>query len=79
MELIFKETCEVKREYAVDIDAQDFIEWLDGEDPSEDLLQEYIFSEILPYEEPTDESEGTLASEIIHADDFLDSLEDENE
>lgn len=33
MELIFKETCEVKREYTIDIDAQDFIEWLDGEDP----------------------------------------------
>lgn len=30
MELIFKETCEVKREYTIDIDAQDFIEWLDG-------------------------------------------------
>lgn len=75
MELIFKETCEVKREYTIDIDAQDFIEWLDGEDPSEVLLEEYIVSEVLPYEEPTDE--GTLASEIIHADDFLDSLEDE--
>lgn len=77
MELIFKETCEVKREYT--IDAQDFIEWLDGEDPSESLLEEYIVSEVLPYEGPTDEIEGTLASEIIHADDFLDLLEDENE
>ena len=79
MELIFKETCKIEREYAIDIDAQDFIEWLDGEDPSEDLLQEYLFSEILPYEEPTNESEDTIASEIIHADDFLDSLEDEDE
>lgn len=79
MELIFKETCEVEREYTIDIDAQDFIEWLDGEDPSESLLEEYIVSEVLPYEEPTDEIEGTLASEIIYADDFLDSLEDENE
>lgn len=72
MELIFKETCEVQREYT--IDAQDFIEWLDGEDPSESLLEEYIVSEVLPYEGPTDEIEGTLTSEIIHADD---SLEDE--
>lgn len=79
MELIFKETCEVQREYTIDIDAQDFIEWLDGEDPSESLLEEYIVSEVLPYEGPTDEIEGTLASEIIHADDFLDLLEDENE
>lgn len=74
MELIFKETCEVQREYTIDIDAQDFIEWLD---PSESLLEEYIVSEVLPYEGPTDEIEGTLTSEIIHADDFLDSLEDE--
>lgn len=79
MELIFKETCEVQREYTIDIDAQDFIEWLDGEDPSESLLEEYIVSEVLPYEGPTDEIEGTLTSEIIHANDFLDSLEDENE
>lgn len=79
MELIFKETCEVQREYTIDIDAQDFIEWLDGEDPSESLLEEYIVSEVLPCEGPTDEIEGTLTSEIIHADDFLDSLEDENE
>lgn len=50
MELIFKETCEVQREYTIDIDAQDFIEWLDGEDPSESLLEEYIVSEVLPYE-----------------------------
>lgn len=51
MELIFKETCEVQREYTIDIDAQDFIEWLDGEDPSESLLEEYIVSEVLPYED----------------------------
>lgn len=40
-------------------------------------IEEYIVSEVLPYEGPTDEIEGTLASEIIHADDFLDLLEDE--
>lgn len=79
MELIFKETCEVKREYTIDVDAQDFIEWLDGENPSKELLEEYIVSEVLLFEEPIVEIEGTLASEIIHTDDFLDSLEDENE
>ena len=42
MELITKETSEANRGYAIDIDSQDFIEWLDGEDPSEDLLLEYI-------------------------------------
>jgi hypothetical protein len=46
----------LKREYTIDIDAQDFIEWLDGEDPSESLLEEYIVSEVLPYEGPTDEN-----------------------
>ena len=65
MELIFKETCEVQREYTIDIDAQDFIEWLDGEDPSESLLEEYIVSEVLPYEGPVDdlfESKGEFVN-----------------
>ena len=79
MELIFKETCEVKREYTIDIDAQDFIEWLDGEDPSESLLEEYIVSEVLPYEGPTDEIEGTLASEIIHLNELYSAYYDEIE
>lgn len=31
MELIFKETCEVQREYTIDIDADDFLDSLEDE------------------------------------------------
>ena len=37
----------VKRVYSCEFDYNEFIEWLDGEEPTEEMLESYIYDELL--------------------------------
>lgn len=49
----------VKRVYSCEFDYNEFIEWLDGEEPTEELLESYIYDELL--------------DESFYNEDFIDS------
>ena len=45
IEVVEKET--VKRIYSCEFEYNQFIDWLDGEEPSEEMLEAYIYDELL--------------------------------
>lgn len=45
IEVVEKET--VKRIYSCEFDYNQFIDWLDGEEPTEEMLKAYIYDELL--------------------------------
>lgn len=70
MEVVYKEQCEVTREYSISVYAEEFLEWLDGDKPTEENLQTYIQNEFLPWQDPDTEDEHTILTEL-EGSDFL--------
>lgn len=75
MEVVYKEQCEVTREYRISIDAEEFLAWLDGEEPTEENLQTYIQSEELPWADPDTEDEHVILTEV-EGSDFIELCEE---
>lgn len=74
MEVYFTERSEVTRTYTLDIEPEDFIDWLDGQEPSEELLYCYISSNKLDKEE-YDEIEYIIESGVDNPEEFLSCCE----
>lgn len=68
MEVCFNEEYNVTRNYIYDIEPEEFIEWLDGREPNEDNLIEYIRT-IPPFNVTDDEY--MIESGFENAEDFL--------
>lgn len=74
MEVYFTERSEVTRTYTLDIEPEEFIDWLDGQEPSDELLYCYISSNKLD-KEPSDEIEYIIESGVDNPEEFLSCCE----
>lgn len=74
MEVYFSEEYNVTRNYIYDIEPEEFLEWLDGKEPTEENLAKYIQTAVSPYNVTDDEY--MLESGFENADDFLEECYD---
>lgn len=74
MEVYFTERSEVTRTYTLNIDPEEFMDWLDGQEPSDELLYCYITTSKLKGEE-YDETEYVIESGVNNPDEFLSCCE----
>lgn len=77
--MIYKEVYKGIKEYEVDIDKQEFIEWLNGMEPTKELLEDYVIDKLLPGEYPSYDDEEVILTEVEDADKFIESLNDDTE
>lgn len=77
--MIYKEVYKGIKEYEVDIDKQEFIEWLNGMEPTKELLEDYIIDKLLPGEYPHYDDEEIILTEVEDADKFIESLNADTE
>lgn len=57
----------VKRVYSCELDYDRFIAWLDGEEPTEEMLESYIYDELLaesPYQEDSIENSLKISDNL---------------
>lgn len=74
MEVYYTETYEVNRNYIYDIEPEEFLEWLNGREPSEENLKKYLQT-ISPWD--VDDDDAMIESYFENADDFLEECYDE--
>lgn len=72
MEVYFNEEYNVTRNYIYDIEPEEFLDWLNGREPNEDNLVEYIRT-ISPFNVTDDEY--MIESGFENLDDFLEEVE----
>lgn len=77
--MIYKEVYKGIKEYEVDIDKQEFIEWLNGMEPTKELLEDYVIDKLLPGEYPSYDDEEIILTEVEDADKFIESLNADTE
>ena len=71
MEVYYTETYEVNRNYIYDIEPEEFLEWLNGREPNEENLVQYL-QVISPDNIENDDAE--IESYFENADDFLEEV-----
>lgn len=74
MEVYYTETYEVNRNYIYDIEPEEFLEWLDGKEPTEENLKKYLQT-ISPWD--VDDDSTMIEESFENADDFLEECYDE--
>lgn len=75
MEIVYREQCETTREYRIDVNVEDFLEWLGDEKPTEELLNEFLISEYLSWEDPY-EDEHVITSGVENDTAFIEMCEE---
>nr|DAX08898.1 MAG TPA: hypothetical protein [Bacteriophage sp.] len=71
MEVYYTETYKVNRNYIYDIEPEEFLEWLNGREPNEENLVQYL-QVISPDNIENDDAE--IESYFENADDFLEEV-----
>lgn len=71
MEVYYTETYEVNRNYIYDIEPEEFLEWINGREPNEENLVQYL-QVISPDNIENDDAE--IESYFENADDFLEEV-----
>lgn len=62
MNVNYSERSEVCRDYTLKLDVCEYVEWLDGDTPTTENLNQYISDEVLPYAQFDREDEYTIES-----------------
>lgn len=71
MEIYYTETYEVNRNYIYDIEPEEFLEWLNGREPNEENLAQYL-QVISP--DNVEDDDSMIESYFENADDFLEEV-----
>lgn len=71
MEVYYTETYEVNRNYIYDIEPEEFLEWLNGREPNEENLAQYL-QVISP--DNVEDDDAMIESYFENADDFLEEV-----
>lgn len=71
MEVYYTETYEVNRNYIYDIEPEEFLEWLNGREPNEENLAQYL-QVIGP--DNVEDDDSMIESYFENADDFLEEV-----